>query len=140
MSHSTLASPTRILKQANTPPPYTSPLPTHLSHECKLQWQEEARELMDPTIDKWTYPTIPLTTIKDIWDSAKIAVQLAKIWALAQSDPTQQDSADAKYHMERLWHHFDHANKAAAAHSQAAWQYPLHLVSRLHEKLDECYG
>ena len=140
MSHSTLASPTRILEQANTPPPYTSPLPTHLSHERKLQWQEEARELMDPTIDKWTYPTIPLTTIKDIWDSAKIAVQLAKIWALAQSDPTQQDSADAKYHMEHLWHHFDHANKAAAAHSQAAWQYPLHLVSRLHEKLDEDPG
>jgi hypothetical protein len=40
-----------------------------------------------------------------------------------------KDSADAKYHMEHLWHHFDHANKAAAAHSQAAWQYPLHLAS-----------
>ena len=81
---------------------------------------------MDATIDKWTYPAIPLTTIEDIRDSAKIAARLAKIWALAQSDPTQRDSADIKYHMECLWHHFDHANKAAAAHSQAAWQYPLH--------------
>ena len=62
---------------------------------------------------------------------------MAKIWALAQSDPTQRDSADVKYHMERLWHHFESANKAAAAHSQAAWQYPLNLASRLHEKLDE---
>ena len=84
---------------------------------------------MDATIDKWTYPMVPLTTIEDIQDSAKIAAQLAKIWALAQSDPTQQDSANAKYHIERLWHHFDNANKAAAAHSQAAWQYPLHLAS-----------
>ena len=39
--------------------------------------------------------------------------------------------------MERLWHHFDGANQAAMAHSQATWQYPIHLVSRLHEKLDE---
>ena len=39
--------------------------------------------------------------------------------------------------MEHLWHHFDEANQAAAAHSQAAWQYPLYLPSRLHEKLDE---
>ena len=60
-----------------------------------------------------------------------------KIWALAQSDPTQKDSADVKYHMERLWHHFENANKAAAAHSQAAWEYPLNLASRLHKKLDE---
>ena len=95
---------------------------------------------MDATIDKWTYPMVPLTTIEDIQDSAKIAAQLAKIWALAQSDPTQQDSANAKYHIERLWHHFDNANKAAAAHSQAAWQYPLHLASRLHKKLDENPG
>ena len=60
-----------------------------------------------------------------------------KIWALAQSDPTQRDSANIKYHMERLWQHFENANKAAAAHSQAAWEYPLHLASRLHEKLNE---
>ena len=59
---------------------------------------------MDATLDKWTYPTILLTTIEDIRDSAKIAARLAKIWALAQSDPTQRDSADAKYHMEHLWH------------------------------------
>ena len=39
--------------------------------------------------------------------------------------------------MERLWQHFENANKAAAAHSQAAWEYPLHLASQLHEKLDE---
>ena len=39
--------------------------------------------------------------------------------------------------MERLWHHFENANRAAAAHSQAAWEYPLNLASRLHEKLDE---
>ena len=39
--------------------------------------------------------------------------------------------------MERLWHHFENANKAAAAHSQAAWEYPLNLATRLHEKLDE---
>ena len=39
--------------------------------------------------------------------------------------------------MERLWHHFENANKAAAAHSQAAWEYPLNLASRLHKKLDE---
>ena len=44
---------------------------------------------MDVTIDKWTYPTIPLTTIESIQDSAKIVARLAKIWALAQSDPTQ---------------------------------------------------
>ena len=42
--------------------------------------------------------------------------------------------------MECLWHHFDNANRAVAAHSQAAWQYPLHLASRLHEKLDEAPG
>ena len=56
---------------------------------------------------------------------------------LAQSDPTQQESADIKYHMEHLWHHFENANKAATAHSQVAWEYPLNLASRLHEKLDE---
>ena len=39
--------------------------------------------------------------------------------------------------MERLWQHFNHANKAATAHSQAAWQYPLHLANRLHEKMNE---
>ena len=39
--------------------------------------------------------------------------------------------------MERLWQHFENANRAAAAHSQAAWEYPLNLASRLHEKLDE---
>ena len=39
--------------------------------------------------------------------------------------------------MERLWQHFENANKATAAHSQAAWEYPLNLASRLHEKLDE---
>ena len=92
---------------------------------------------MDATIDKWTYPAVLLTAIKDIRDSTKIAVQLAKIWALAQSDPTQRDSTDTKYHMERLWHHFDHANNAATTHSQAAWQYPLHLASHLYEKMDE---
>ena len=39
--------------------------------------------------------------------------------------------------MERLWHHFENANKAAATHSQAVWEYPLNLASRLHEKLDK---
>ena len=92
---------------------------------------------MDVTLDKWTYPAIPLTMIEDIRDTAKVAAQLAKIWAIAQSDPTRCDSANAKYHMEPLWHHFSHANSTAAVHSQAAWQYPLHLASRLHEKLDE---
>ena len=92
---------------------------------------------MDATIDKWTYPAIPLTAIEDIRDSAKVTARLAKIWALAQSDPTQRDSANTKYHMECLWHHFKQANDAAAAHSQAAWQYPLHLASWLHEKMDE---
>ena len=105
------------------------PPPTQLSPEQKLQWRENVKDLMDATIDKWTYPSIPLTTIEDIHDSAKVATQLAKIWALAQSDPTWRDSADVKYHMERLWHHFDGANQAAAAHSQVAWQYPLHLAS-----------
>ena len=137
MSHSSLTSPTEILRQANSPPLYMPPPPTHLSHEQNLQWQENARDLMDATIDKWTYPAVPLTTLEDICNSAKIAVHLAKIWALAQSDPTQRDSADVKYHMEHLWHHFDQANKMAAAHSQATWQYPLHLASWLHEKLDE---
>ena len=42
--------------------------------------------------------------------------------------------------MKRLWHHFDHANKAVATHSQAAWQYPLHLTSRLHRKMDSAPG
>ena len=120
-----------------SPPPYTPPPPQQLSHEQKLQWCENAKDLMDATVDKWTYPSPPLTTLEDIRNSAKIAARMAKIWALAQSDPTQKDSADVKYHMERLWHHFENANKAAAAHSQAAWQYPLYLVSRLHEKLDE---
>ena len=84
MSHSTLASPVPILQRANSPPLYTLPPLTQLSHEQKLQWREEAKELMDVTIDKWTYPTVPLTTIEDIRNSAKIAAQLAKIWALAQ--------------------------------------------------------
>ena len=39
--------------------------------------------------------------------------------------------------MECLWQHFDQANYAAAAHSEVAWQYPLHLASQLHEKMDE---
>ena len=95
---------------------------------------------MDVTIDKWTYPSIPLTALEDICNSAKIAARMAKIWALAQSDPTQRESTDIKYHMERLWHHFENANKATAAHSQAAWEYPLNLASRLHEKLDEEAG
>ena len=92
---------------------------------------------MDTTLDKWTYPSIPLTAIEDIRNSARIAARLAKIWALAQSDPTQRDSANVKYHMEHLWHHFDNTNKAAAAHSQAAWEYLLNLASRLHEELDK---
>ena len=137
MSHSSLNSPTEILQQAVLPPPYTPPPPTQLSHEQKLQWRENAKELMDVMLDKWTYPSIPLTAIEDIRNSARIATRLAKIWALAQSDPTQRDSADVKYHMERLWHHFKNTNKAAAAHSQAAWEYPLNLASQLHEKLDE---
>ena len=95
---------------------------------------------MDTTIDKWTYPSVPLTAIEDIRNLAKVATRLAKIWALAQLDPTQRDSADVKYHMERLWQHFENANQAAAIHSQAAWEYPLHLASRLHEKLDEKPG
>ena len=137
MSHSSLDSPTELLRQATSPPPYTPPPPRQLSHEQKLQWRENAKELMDATLDKWTYPAVPLTTIEDIRNSAKIAARMAKIWALAQSDPTQKDTADVKYHMERLWHHFENANKAAAAHSQAAWEYPLNLASRLHEKMDE---
>ena len=92
---------------------------------------------MDTTLYKWTYPSVPLTTVEDIRDSARVAARLAKIWALAQSDPTQKEAPDVKYHMERLWHHFENANKAAAAHSQAAWEYPLNLASQLHEKLDE---
>ena len=106
---------------------YTPPLPKQLSHEQKLQWRENAKELMDGTIDKWTYPSLPLTTLEDIRNLAKIAARLAKIWALAQSDPTQKESADVKYHMERLWHHFEDANKATAAHLQVAWEYPLNL-------------
>ena len=42
--------------------------------------------------------------------------------------------------MERLWHHFDYANKATATHSQATWEYPLHLASKLHERMDEDPG
>ena len=137
MSHSSLDSPTKILRSTVLPPPYTPPPPTALSHEQKLQWHENAKDLMDATIDKWTYPSVPLTAIEDIRNSANIATRLAKIWALAQLDPTQRDSADVKYHMERLWQHFENANKAAAAHSQATWQYPLHLASRLHEKMDK---
>ena len=136
MSHSSLDSPTEILRSAVLPPPYTPPPPTELSHEQKLQWHENAKDLIDAMIDKWTYPSVPLTAIEDIRNSARIATQLAKIWALAQSDPTQRDSADVKYHMECLWQHFENANKAAAAHSQAAWEYPLNLASRLHKKLD----
>ena len=108
-----------------------------MSHEQKIRWKEDAKDLMDTTIDKWTYPAVPLMAIEDIRNLAKVAARLAKIWALAQSDPTQRDSADAKYHMECLWHHFNHANNTAAVHIQAAWQYPLHLASRLHEKLDK---
>jgi hypothetical protein len=137
MSHSSLNSPTEILRQAILPPLYTPPPPKQLSHEQRLQWRENAKELMDATINKWTYPSVPLTTLKDICNLARIAARLAKIWALAQLDPTQKDSADVKYHMERLWHHFKNANKAAAAHSQAAWEYPLNLASQLHKKLDE---
>ena len=137
MSHSSLNSPTKILRSAILPPPYTPPPPPTLLHEQRLQWRKNAKELMDATIDKWTYPSMPLTTIEDIRNSAKIAARLAKIWALAQSDPTQRDSADVKYHMERLWQHFENANKAATAHSQATWEYPLNLASRLHEKMDQ---
>ena len=137
MSHSSLNSPTEILRQANSPPPYTPPPSTQLSHEQRLQWRENARDLMNATIDKWTYPVVPLMAIEDIQNLAKITARLAKIWAIAQFDPTQCNSTNAKYHMECLWHHFDNANKVAAIHSQAAWKYPLHLTLRLHEKLDE---
>ena len=89
MSHSSLDSPTEILRSAVLPPPYTPPPPTVLSHEQKLQWRESTKDLMDATIDKWTYPSVPLTAIEDIRNSAKVAARLAKIWALAQSDPTQ---------------------------------------------------
>jgi hypothetical protein len=40
------------------------------------------------------------------------------------------------YHMDRLWDFFKQANKAAAVHSEAAWQYPMHLAHWLHENLD----
>ena len=108
---------------------HTTTTDTTFLHEQKVQWCENAKDLMDATINKWTYPAVPLTTIEDIRDLAKVAARLAKIWALAQSDPTRQDSTDVEYHMECLWHHFNRANKATAAHSQAAWQYPLHLAS-----------
>ena len=140
MSHSSLDSPTEILRSTIEPPPYTPPPPTTLSHEQRLQWRENARELMDATLDKWMYPSVPLTMIETIRNSAKVAARLAKIWALAQLDPTQRNSADVKYHMERLWQHFENANKAAAAHSQAAWEYPLYLASRLHDKMNEDPG
>ena len=83
MSHSSLDSPTEVLRQAMSPPPYTPPLPQQLSHEQKLQWRENAKDLMDATIDKWTYPSPPLTTLEDIRNSAKIAARMAKIWVLA---------------------------------------------------------
>ena len=89
MSHSSLDSPTEILQQAASPPPYTPPPLQQLSHKQRLQWRESAKDLMDATIDKWTYPSLPLTTLEDIHNSAKIAARMAKIWALAQSDPTQ---------------------------------------------------
>ena len=111
MSYSSLDSPTEILQQAASPLPYTPPPSTQLLHKQKLQWRENAKELMDATIDKWTYPSVLLTALEDIRNSAKIAAQLAKIWALAQSDPMQRDSTNVKYHMERLWHHFENANR-----------------------------
>ena len=73
MSHLLLDLPTKILRQATLPPLYMPPPPMQLSHEQKLQWRENTKDLMDATIDKWTYPAIPLTTIEDIRDSAKVA-------------------------------------------------------------------
>ena len=73
MSHSSLDSLTEMLRQAVLPPPYTPPPPKQLSHEQKLQWRENAKELMDATINKWTYPAMPLTALEDIRNSAKIA-------------------------------------------------------------------
>ena len=90
MNHN-IPSPTHFLEQPDTPrdtPPLYNTKHTHLSHKHKLQWREEAKELMDATLDKWTYLAIPLTHIEDIHNLAKIAVRLAKIWAMAQSDPT----------------------------------------------------
>jgi hypothetical protein len=122
------------MPQTGTPPPYVEILNNKpLSRTQRQNWQIEAKDLMETTLDKWTYPAIPLTTIENIRDSAMIAAQLAKIWALAQSDPKRDNDADVQYHMERLWHHFDQANAAAAAHSEAAWQYSLQFVSWLHE-------
>jgi hypothetical protein len=71
-----------------------------------------------------------------MWNLAKMAVRLAKIWALAQLDPTRKDSECLTYHMKRLWDFFDQANKVVAVHSEAAWQYPMHLAHWLHENLD----
>ena len=88
MSHFTLDTPTEILRQANSLPLYTPPPTTQISHEQKLRWREEAKDLMDITLDKWTYPAVPLMTIEDIRDTAKVTARLAKIWAIAQSDPT----------------------------------------------------
>ena len=73
MSHSSLDSLTEILRQAASPPPYTPPPLRQLSHEQKFQWRENAKELMDATINKWTYPSVPLTALEDIRNSAKIA-------------------------------------------------------------------
>ena len=36
------------------------------------KWRENTKDLMDATIDKWTYPAVPLTTIEDICNSAKV--------------------------------------------------------------------
>ena len=70
MSHSSLDSPTKVLRQAMSPPPYTPPPPQQLLHKQKLQWRENAKELMDATIDKWTYPSVLLTALEDIRNSA----------------------------------------------------------------------
>jgi hypothetical protein len=117
MDYSPPPSPSELLatyiSPCNTPPPNSEPSTT-LTYTQVQQWREEARELMDITLDKWTYPTIPLTHIEDMRDSARMAARLAKIWALAQSDLTRTDSDCLTYHMERLWHFFDQANKVAA--------------------------
>ena len=61
---------------------------------------------MNITLDKWTYPMTPLTHIEDIRDSAKMIARLAKIWALAQLDPTCKKSECLTYYIKQLWHHF----------------------------------
>ena len=84
---------------------------------------------------RWNNPPT-FTHMEEVRKTAEVAAQLAKIIGIAKYDSDGIYDPDITYHMCCLKRHFEQVNQAAAHHSEAAWTYPIHLASQLHELLD----